>query len=256
MNLAGVALLLIAIKFCMNYGVDLGVTVAIATTAAIELIHKIERFNSGWSALNRWGDDSAEHMAFNFECRWQLLAMRLYFYWKYLFLSLASFPHFKTYKMLRMHGTTMSIICEATTTPHAHAFMYSFKRHCALCNRINTLDPLYVCTGMKCTQRDASMNRMCQHYLHCTSIITAIIIASSFVNESYRGLCSAQSLYGLLKGWWIRICSGRFIVFCNFYLLRTIGPSTHAHKMPIFSNTVTINIIALQWNVYCTCLTK
>lgn len=68
---------LIAIKICMNFDAELGaavvVAVAIATTAAIELIHKIERLNLGWSVLGRWGDDSAEHMAFNSECRWQPL---------------------------------------------------------------------------------------------------------------------------------------------------------------------------------------
>lgn len=87
MNLADGISLLIAIKFCMKYGVVLR---AAAAAAAV-----IERFDSGWSMLDGWGDDSMKHMAFNCECRWQLLEMRLHFYWKYLLYHCHLFPSLK-----------------------------------------------------------------------------------------------------------------------------------------------------------------
>lgn len=164
--------------------------------------------------------------------------------------------HNDEHHMMQSNTNTNST---ANAHAYANAFTYAFKRHCVLCNRTNTLDPLYVCTGMKCIQKDASINQKCQHYLHCTSIITALIIASSFVNETRAISVSVAhtsndcfvSVYGLLKGWWIRICSGRFIVFCvTFICCKQSTQLTHAYKMPISSNTVTINIIALQWNVY------
>lgn len=99
MNLAGAVLLLIAIKFCMNYGVELGIAAAIAITtaaAAIELIHKIERFNSGWSVLDWDGVMTARStwlstLNADGSCSRKAIVLLL----KISFLSLASFPRFK-----------------------------------------------------------------------------------------------------------------------------------------------------------------
>lgn len=124
----------------------------------------------------------------------------LYFYWKFILLSLASFPYFK-YQILKIRDTMGIIIGiiniykkQQQRQQQQHTHTYSYNRHCVLCNRINILDPLYLCTGMKCIQKDASMNQKCQHYLLCTSIhVIAIIIAASFVNENYLVLCLSRT---------------------------------------------------------------
>lgn len=167
-----------------------GVWVIVPTTAwfVIELIHKIERLNPGWSVLDRKGDDNGAH---GFQL-WTSMAATSNAALKVYFLSLASFPYFTSI-------TRITTIIIKTVRTYAFEFI-----HCVLCNRINTLDPLYLCTGMKCIQKDASMKQKCQHYLLCTSIIIITIImssSSSFVNESYLVLCLTRTLYDYVCIW-------------------------------------------------------
>lgn len=211
-----------------------GVEVIVPTTApfVIELIHKIERLNPGWSVLDRKGDDSGAH---GFQL-WMSTAATSNAALKVYFLSLTSFPYFTR---VTRKATTIITITERT-----YAFEFI---HCVLCNRINTLDPLHLCTGMKCIQKDASMKQKCQHYLLCTSIIIMIIMSSSsssFVNESYLVLCLARTLYDYVCIWPTEWNDEFVFVRANLLCLVTficIKQSAHSHthtntKCPFFED--------------------
>lgn len=129
-----------------------------------------------------------------------------------IFLSLASFPHHircvcaKYSKCIH----TMDITYKTEKTQkHAIHNIHSFHQtawhcvclyaHCVLCNRINILNPLYLCTGMKCTQTQMHLNeiKVPALYLRFTSIIIIYRrhhCVSSFVNESLF-LCFSVSVW-------------------------------------------------------------
>lgn len=152
------------------------------------------------------------------------LAMRLYFYWKYLFY------HWHLFRISKIYRKRSK--CTATTTgmtQRTHSRIHSNSTvHCAMQQNKHTWSSWCMHRNGMHTERRFTEPKvpalLLWSSLHHRLLTRAL--SRSLLRTLRLIVCAC--MFGLLKGRRIRICSGRFIVFRNFYLLQTIGPLTYA----------------------------